>query len=76
MPAKLSLIDNVVPRVQRCVPAIRALELGTGSSDIRLRREKIIRYLFDLNSGVPRKRIGTSGKIAFQLAIPTLALPR
>jgi len=50
MPAKLSLIDNVVPRVQRCVPAIRALELGTGSSDIRLRREKIIRYLFDLNS--------------------------
>jgi len=58
------------------VPAIRALELGTVSSHIRLLGEKITRYLFDLNSGVPRKRIGTSGKIAFQLAIPTLALPR
>jgi hypothetical protein len=60
--ATLSLIDKVGPLVQRYVAAIRALELGTDSSDTRLRGEKIVRYLFDLNSGVHEREMAIRAK--------------
>jgi hypothetical protein len=60
--ATLSLIDKVGPLVQRYVAAIRALAVGTDSSDTRLRGEKIVRYLFDLNSGVHEREMAIRAK--------------
>jgi len=60
--ATLSLIDKVKAIIQSDMTAIRALEMGTVSSDTRLRGEKIIRDLFDLNRGVHEREMAMRAK--------------
>jgi len=59
--ATLSLIDKVAI-IQSNMTAIRALELGTVSGDTRLRGEKIIRNLFDLNRGLHEREMAMRAK--------------
>ena len=58
----LAVINKVRAQIQGNVPAIRASELGTVNGDIRLRGEKIIRDLFELNSRVHEREVAIPAK--------------